>query len=298
MPVDQLLDLAAASLACALGVVATHPLETLKVRQMVAPPFADGRAPGTLRVLGAIARDEGLGVLWAGLGAGLARAVVQGGVRLALYERGKDELARRAPASANRRGRGLVDTDGGRVLVGTGAGGAAALIGAPIDTVRTVQQAAAAQGGALAVSARLVRRDGVLSLWTGSGTAVARCAVMTAAQCATYDRAKAAASEALGWPPTAVRTHVVAALASGVATATATAPFDNVKTTQIVARSGALQAARAVWRAGGGPAGFLRGWGSIYLRIAPHTVIMFASLEAMRAGLARRPGRAARQLIS
>jgi solute carrier family 25 uncoupling protein 8/9 len=138
----------------------------------------------------------------------------------------------------------------------------------------------------LAVTARLVRESGVRSLWTGSGVAVARCAMLTAVQCATYDRAKLLAMGASGLSATDARTHLAASLISGVASTTATAPFDNVKTIQIVRRlPGALDGARAVWRDGGGVKGFFRGWWSIYLRIAPHTVIVFCSLERIRGAL-------------
>ncbi|KAG8463126.1 hypothetical protein KFE25_011123 [Diacronema lutheri] len=278
---DGLLDVCATSAACALGYGATHPLETIKVREMLAPA---GVHRSTLALASRIVREEGVPALYAGFSAGLARAVVQGGGRLFFYERCKRALPDRHARS-----------DAGRLLAGTCAGAGAALLGAPIDTVRTVQQSVSRAaggrgvgsvgGGALDVAARLVREGGVLSLWTGSGAAVARCAVLTAVQCATYDRAKELAAAAAGVRTDDVRAHLAASLLSGVASTTATTPFDNVKTVQMVRRSSALAASRAVWREGGGARGFLRGWWSVYARIAPHTVIMFCSLEWLRAAL-------------
>lgn len=273
---DSALDLCAASAACALGYGATHPLETLKVREMLAPA---GSARSMPSLVARIVREEGLGALYAGFSAGLARAVVQGGGRLFLYGEVKRALPERN-----------ADTDAGRLAAGALAGAGAALLGAPIDAVRTTQQGAARarSEGALAVGARLVREGGVLALWTGSGASVARCAALTAVQCATYDRAKQAAVRTCGLRSDDVRAHLAGALLSGLASTTATTPFDNVKTVQIVRRLGALDAARAVWRDGGGPAGFARGWWPAYLRLAPHTAVMFLALERLRAALGLR----------
>ena len=72
-----------------------------------------------------------------------------------------------------------------------------------------------------------------------------RCAMLTAMQCGTYDRAKEAAGHLLGTSQTDVGTHFAPSLASGIASTTATVPFDNVKTIQIVQRlPTALEGAR------------------------------------------------------
>ena len=60
--------------------------------------------------------------------------------------------------------------------------------------------------------------------------------MLTAMQCGTYDRAKEAAGHLLGTSQTDVGTHFAPSLASGIASTTATVPFDNVKTIQIVQR--------------------------------------------------------------
>ncbi|KAJ1641223.1 mitochondrial carrier domain-containing protein [Pavlovales sp. CCMP2436] len=280
---DAALDLTASSAACALGNGIVHPLETIKVREMTSPA---GSSAASIAL--SIVRKEGTGALYAGFNAGLARAVVQGGGRLFLYERCKRAL----PAGYTK------DSDLGRMAAGSAAGAGAALVGSPIDTVRTVQQSVMRRAGtqplpagsAFGVAAQLVRDGGVRSLWTGAGAAVTRCAVLTASQCATYDRAKLLTVGFAGWADTDVRAHLAASMLSGVVSTTATAPLDNIKTVQIVSKCGALQAARLVWSGGGGVKGFFRGWGSIYLRLAPHTVIMFCSLEWMRTRLGIRPG--------
>jgi len=132
----------------------------------------------------------------------------------------------------------------------------------------------------------------VLSLWRGSSAAVARCAVLTGTQCATYDRCKALlVAPPTRWRVDELRTHLGAALISGVVTTTATVPLDNVKTMMIVANTSATNAATIVYRDGGGVLGFLRGWGAVYSRLAPHTVIMFCALERLRGvlGIQQRP---------
>ena len=84
-----------------------------------------------------------------------------------------------------------------------------------------------------------------------------RCAMLTAMQCGTYDRAKEAAGHLLGTSQTDVGTHFAASLASGIASTTATVPFDNVKTIQIVQRLPSRP-------------GSSEGGTSSYLRIAAH----------------------------
>lgn len=276
---DAALEFVASSGACALGYGVTHPLETIKVRQMCLP--AGSASP--LRLAVDIVRAEGAQGLFVGIKAGLARSVAQGGCRLCFY----DQLKGALPAEHRQ-------NDAARLLAGSLAGALAALVGQPIDTVRTTQQADTAAGaarGVVHVTRQLVAEAGVLSLWRGSSAAVARCAVLTASQCATYDRSKGLLTAAPArWRADELRTHVGAALISGVVTTTATVPLDNIKTTMIVSNAPAAEAAALVYRSGGGALGFLRGWGSVYVRLAPHTVIMFCALERLRAlfGIERR----------
>jgi hypothetical protein len=67
------LDLAASSAACALGNGVLHPLETIKVREMIAPAGRSSAASIAFRIV----REEGAGALYAGICTGLLRAVVQ-----------------------------------------------------------------------------------------------------------------------------------------------------------------------------------------------------------------------------
>lgn len=263
------LELLASTGACACACTATYPFETIKVRTMLT------RAElSAFSVAVRIVKEEGFSTLYAGLGPAVLRAVIQGGVRLALYEQCKKCI----PGSS-----------GGNLVLGMGAGAVGALVVAPLDTIRTMQQSIvrtstnAPRTGALPLVAGLVREGGMASLWMGSSMAVWRCAVLTAVQCGTYDQAKAAAGRLLGTSQTDAGAHVAASLASGVACTSATVPFDNVKTIQIVHRlPTALQGARVVWCEGGGARGFFRGWTSSYLRTAPHTMILFCSLEWIR----------------
>lgn len=63
-----------------------------------------------------------------------------------------------------------------------------------------------------------------------------RAAVLTAAQCATYDEAKKAWMLLVGGDDT-LSTHVCASMISGLVTTTLTAPVDVIKTNMFVGES-------------------------------------------------------------
>ena len=94
--------------------------------------------------------------------------------------------------------------------------------------------------------------------------------------------------------------HVSAAMVAGLVCTTASAPFENLKTLMQVAKSkgegpggrtGGLggkneETLTGAWRSilrEGGARGLFRGWTPLYVRQAPHTLVVFVVLEQMRA---------------
>ena len=68
----------------------------------------------------------------------------------------------------------------------------------------------------------------------------------------------------------------------GLAATTASAPAENVKTVmQVQSRLTFSDTCRQIYKQGGAKA-FFRGWTPLYLKIAPHTAILFVSLEQIR----------------
>lgn len=304
-----LVDFVATSAACVGANLLTHPLEFLKVRQQLYVS-ASGAEPSVFRLLPEILRTEGVRPLYNGLSAGLWRAVISGGGRLSIYNQLK--LAA---------GEDLVVSGGvaGRAVLGMAAGGLAALLAVPFDMVRTRQQAhKTGKGptpGALSeapharpppsmgrIMVEVVRTEGVRGLWAGSVPTFVRQVVFTAVQLACYDRSKEAimagstAGQLPAWcphlGPRDVLTHFLASLVSGAASTLAIAPVEMVKTHMQMAGKGAGAASssqgagvvavvRDVW-ATYGLRGFWRGAGPLYVRLAPHTALVFVGTEYFR----------------
>lgn len=208
---------------------------------------------------------------------------------------------------------------------GVGAAGGAA---APSPTLRLQAAGAGAAGGAAAPSptpaaaspagppahpppphrglasmaAHIVATEGgVVALWRGVRPSMARAAVLTACQVATYDHIKAHLSAHLdeGLP-----LHAACAVAAGLVASAATTPIDVIKTRLMAGvggsgagRGGATGAppppsARAVvgaLLAREGPSALYKGFLPTWMRIGPHTLTTFLVYERLRAAVGMKP---------
>lgn len=283
-------SLALGGTACGLSAVATHPLDVIKTRMQTA---AGGGSGGRGAATAAAARARGLGhtpafalsgvqsalppppllratawrviaggapALYAGLGAALARAATYSAVRVGGYERARGAVAAHTglPESA-----GVV-----KAAAGAAAGAAGALVGAPFELAKTRMQAAP-PGAYRHLGDALLRAaggpGGLAGLWRGGVPAVARAAVVNAAQLG-------------GWG-----LEVAAAAVSGVVTTTVSSPADVIKTQMMVQRGGLGLAATALGllRAEG-TWGLFRGWTAAYLRLGPQTALALCLYERLR----------------
>lgn len=185
----------------------TNPLDCLKQRWQVEPP-------GGKRSLGAFAlsiiRDEGLvRGLWApGIALNMCACTISVGTRLGMYPMVRDRL--QPAASTSRLQRGGV----GMFLSGLLGGALGYMAGSPFFYAARVAHAEAGtlaadgllyttgarkgkpptvpggSGYGLAMLTQLAATGGVLSLWRGADLLVARGALMSATQLATYDLSK------------------------------------------------------------------------------------------------------------
>ncbi|OSX74722.1 hypothetical protein BU14_0269s0002, partial [Porphyra umbilicalis] len=292
-------SLALGGAAYGLSAVATHPLDVIKT-QMQTARGADrgsggggGRGHGTgvprLRTTASFTlsgvhsgggsaapppppppRHGGAPVLYAGLGAALARAATYSAVRVGGYERARGAVADAA---------GLPESAAAvKAVAGASAGAAGALVGAPFELAKTRMQAAP-PGAYRHLGDALVRSaagaGGLAGLWRGGVPAVARAAALNAAQLGVYDGAKG------GWG-----LEVAAAAVSGVVTTTVSSPADVLKTRMMVGAGGRGLAATAVALVRvEGVRGLFRGWTAAYLRLGPQTALALFLYERLR-GLA------------
>eukprot|EP00656_Telonema_subtile_P029547 TRINITY_DN32664_c0_g1_i3.p1 TRINITY_DN32664_c0_g1~~TRINITY_DN32664_c0_g1_i3.p1 ORF type:complete len:156 (+),score=54.27 TRINITY_DN32664_c0_g1_i3:91-558(+) len=77
---------------------------------------------------------------------------------------------------------------------------------------------------------RIVREEGLLTLWRGSGPTVTRAMIVTAGQLATYDQAKEALIDYAAFDKQSMSTHLTASLVAGVVSSCVSNPVDVVKT--------------------------------------------------------------------
>ena len=153
-------------------------MEFLKVRQQ-SYSAAPAREPNLWRLARDIARTEGPRPFYSGLSAGLYRAVISGGGRIAIYNQLKLSWGARDGAGT---------TDHVRVMFGMAAGVAAAIFAVPFDLIRTRQQVVQ-KGPSLSMMAvvqHILRHGTVTDLWIGAGPTFARQAVFTGTQLAWY----------------------------------------------------------------------------------------------------------------
>jgi solute carrier family 25 protein 34/35 len=295
-PTSWAASMATAAAAGSAACLVSHPIETAKTRLQLQRELGAARADsvayrGVAHALATIARSEGAAGLWRGLSAGVAFQVAMNGVRLGAYPVLAAALVERAGASA------VVSA----LAAGAVAGAAGAVAGAPFFLVKVRLQAQSAHFRPLETHAHaspwaalrdVARADGVAGLWRGTGAGVARVAVGSAAQLATYDSAKRAA-RARGVPE-GVWAHVCAAAVAAAALVAAMNPFD-VAATRLAqsSRNGPGPAYRGVvdvlrrTLAAEGVAGWYKGAGAHYWRVGPHTVVNLVVLEQLRAAVLR-----------
>ncbi|KAG0566606.1 hypothetical protein KC19_7G077400 [Ceratodon purpureus] len=295
-------------LASMIAGFATHPLDLIKVRMQLqgeavaAPALAfalDGRhapvaavaRPGPLGVGLNVARSEGVQALYSGVSATLLRQCLYSSTRMGLYEYLKQQWRDDTVHGAS----GLPLHK--KVTAALVAGAAGAIVGNPADLAMVRMQADGrlpmaerrnytGVGNALS---RMVKQDGVLSLWTGSAPTVTRAMLVTAAQLATYDQIKDTITENR-LVPEGLATQVVASCGAGVLASVASNPIDVVKTRvmnmkaaagEAPAYRGALDCAVKTVRAEG-PMALYKGFIPTVTRQGPFAIVLFLSLEQIK----------------
>lgn len=124
---------------------------------------------------------------------------------------------------------------------------------------------------------KIVYEEGARGLWHGVTLSMTRSAVLTAAQCATYDEVKQWLIRITPLQDN-FYTHLTSSMITGLVSTTMTTPIDVAKT-QIMVRGGSF---RVQYLYNEGPLGLFKGWGASYLRLGPQTTIIFLTLEVLR----------------
>lgn len=325
-------------LAATIAGCATHPLDLIKVRMQLqgevqmatAQPLPaslswaldGGRSRVTaaaviaarpnnnpLSVVTSLVQSEGVRGLYSGVSATILRQLLYSSTRMGLYEYLKNAWRREEEGSG-----GLSLSKKVTAALVSGAVGAA--VGNPADLAMVRMQA----DGRLPMSERrnytgvgnalmrMVRQDGLLSLWTGAAPTITRAMLVTAAQLASYDQIKDTITQH-HLAPEGFATQVLSSCGAGLLAAVASNPIDVVKTRVMnmkvaeVAAAGHGGETAATAAAGGtlapppykgaldcaiktvraeGPMALYKGFVPTVTRQGPFAIVMFLSLEQIR----------------
>ncbi|KAJ9134191.1 hypothetical protein NKR19_g8788 [Coniochaeta hoffmannii] len=267
------------------GMVATtviQPVDMIKVRiQLAGEGVSGGPKPTPLSVTREILASGKARDLYTGLSAGLLRQAVYTTARLGFFDTFMGSLTARAKAKGNSIGFGE------RATAGLAAGGLAAMIGNPADLALIRMQSDGLKPVAERKNYRSVidalsgiaRSEGVAALWAGAAPTVVRAMALNFGQLAFFSEAKAQLKTRTTWSANA-QTLSASAIA-GFFASFFSLPFDFVKTRlQKQSRGpdgklpykGMVDCFAKVAKQEG-VLRFYRGFGTYYVRIAPHAMV-------------------------
>ncbi|KAG8532821.1 putative mitochondrial 2-oxoglutarate/malate carrier protein [Bacidia gigantensis] len=265
------------------GMAATtciQPIDMVKVRLQLAGEGGKSAGPRAtpISVTREIIAAGKFMDLYTGLSAGLLRQAVYTTARLGFFDTFMGALTTRAEQKGEKIG------FAGRATAGLSAGGLAALIGNPADLALIrmqsdglkAKEARANYTSVIDALRRISRSEGVYALWKGASPTVVRAMALNFGQLAFFSEAKSQLKTRTDW---GLRTQTLAASAlAGFFASFFSLPFDFVKTRlqkQTRAPDGSLPY-KGMGHCFGtvakeeGLLRFYRGFGTYYVRIAPH----------------------------
>ena len=264
------------------GMVATsviQPVDMIKVRiQLAGEGVAGGPKPTPLSVTRDILASGKAMDLYTGLSAGLLRQAVYTTARLGFFDTFMGKLTKRA----DEQGRKIGFSE--RATAGLAAGGIAAMIGNPADLALIRMQSDGLKPLAerknyksvIDALSSIAKSEGVAALWAGAAPTVVRAMALNFGQLAFFSEAKSQLKQTTSLSPQ-TQTLTASAIA-GFFASFFSLPFDFVKTRlqkQSKGPDGKLPYKGMIDCFGKvakqeGIMRFYRGFGTYYVRIAPH----------------------------
>ncbi|OMH85600.1 Mitochondrial dicarboxylate transporter [Zancudomyces culisetae] len=231
-----------------------------------------------------IYKQQGIPGYYSGLSAAVLRQASYSTIRFGVYEEAK-KLFRRpdgtvSPLSA--------------IMSGILGGAAGGIVGNPADVANVRMQNDGSLPSHLRRNyknvfdalIRMVREEGLRSLFNGVIPNVTRGVIMTTSQISVYDIAKDAMVSGLGMSPASTITHIGSSTIAALVSTTTTSPIDVAKT-RIMNSSGKeyrnLGHAVATIYKSEGVSALFKGWVPSFFRLAPHSVLLFILLEQLKA---------------
>lgn len=267
------------------GMVATtviQPVDMIKVRiQLAGEGVAGGPKPTPMSVTREILASGKARDLYTGLSAGLLRQAVYTTARLGFFDTFMGKLS----ARAKEQGRNVGFKE--RATAGLTAGGLAAMIGNPADLALIRMQSDGLKPLAerknyksvIDALSGIARSEGVAALWAGAAPTVVRAMALNFGQLAFFSEAKSQLKQSTSMSAQA-QTLTASAIA-GFFASFFSLPFDFVKTRLQKQSKGpdgrlpykGMADCFAKVAKQEGVTRFYRGFGTYYVRIAPHAMV-------------------------
>jgi solute carrier family 25 (mitochondrial oxoglutarate transporter), member 11 len=231
MVTSYLQPLAAGMIAGVTATLLVQPIDFIKLRlQLHGEGVKSAARQSSVLFAYDIVRQQGVAILYTGIGAALARQVVYGSSRLGLFRIFSDLLKAHVTG-----GHALPVTM--KVCAALVAGAIASLLGNPCDLALVRMQADSSlppdqrrYRGMLEAMRRIVSDEGVLALWRGSGPTVLRAMAVNTGMLATADHAKEVLVPLLGGGENALAPLILSSLIAGITASVVSLPFDAIKT--------------------------------------------------------------------
>ncbi|KAI9482037.1 Mitochondrial oxaloacetate carrier protein [Coemansia sp. RSA 989] len=298
----------AGSLASCGAVTFTNPFEVVKTRLQLQGELAKA-TPNMVKpyhnvaqAFWVIGKNEGLRGLQKGLGPGYMYQIMLNGTRLGLYEPAKNALYSVVTGSASSGQKPIIPLN---VAAGGMCGVAGAALGSPFFLVKTRMQSSssfAAVGhqhhykSSLDGLRQIWRQGGMRGLFRGMDAAMMRAGAGSSVQLATYDHFKSYISRKLshrGFDDNSVYTHFMASMGTGFFVCLVMNPFDVVSTRMYNQKAAAAGHGGALYKnplqcfyktvSTEGFFSLYKGFLAHYLRLGPHTILMFVFVEQIKA---------------
>jgi solute carrier family 25 oxoglutarate transporter 11 len=257
-----------------------QPIDMIKVRlQLAGEGLRTGPKPTPLSVTREILAQGKVLDLYTGLSAGLLRQAVYTTARLGFFDTFMKSLTARS--QTNNTKIGFKERAG----AGLAAGGLAAMIGNPADLALIRMQSDGLKPLAqrknyksvIDALSSIAKSEGITALWAGAAPTVVRAMALNFGQLAFFSEAKSQLKERTNWAP---KTQTLAASAvAGFFASFFSLPFDFVKTRLQKQGRGKDRVYKGMGDAfvkvarEEGLLRFYRGFGTYYVRIAPHAMV-------------------------
>jgi dicarboxylate transporter 10 len=233
-----------------------------------------------------IFRTQGIFGLYNGLSAALLRQLTYSTVRFGVYE----DLKTRFTPVATPTNPTPTLSFGSLIWMSSLSGFCGGIVGNPADVLNVRMQSDFAKPAAerrnykhaLDGLIRMIREEGVASLFRGVEANSSRALLMTSSQLASYDVFKRLCLDSLHMSDNMV-THFASSLAAGFVATTICSPVDVVKT-RVMSAGGKVPIMQLLRDATGkeGYLWMLRGWVPSFIRLGPQTVATMLFLEQHR----------------